>query len=133
MILVDAGPLVALIRRGDRHHELCREALQRVREPLSTVWPVVTEAMFLLRSWRGQDALWEMVDSREVALTTLDEEDAPRMRDLMRKYKDLPMDLADAALVCAAEKLRVTKIFTLDRRDFSIYRPRGREPFSLLP
>lgn len=133
MILVDAGPLVALIRRGDRHHELCLEALQRIQEPLATVWPVVTEAMFLLRSWRGQDALWEMVESREVALTTLDAEDARRMRDLMRKYKDLPMDLADAALVCAAEKLRVAKIFTLDRRDFSIYRPRGRERFLLLP
>lgn len=133
MILIDTGPLVALIRRNDRHHERCCEVLAGIRESLWTVWPVVSEAMFLLRSWRGQDALWEMIDSRKVALIDLDAEDSSRMRDLMKKYKDLPMDLADAALVCAAEKRRMSRIFTLDRRDFSIYRLRDGEPFSLMP
>jgi len=133
LILVDAGPLVALIRASDRHHKRCLGTVEQIREPLSTTWPVVTEAMFLLRSWRGQDALWEMIDSRHIALIPLGAEDASRMRDLMRKYKDLPMDLADAALVCAAEKSRVTKIFTLDRKDFSVYRPHGGGSFSILP
>jgi predicted nucleic acid-binding protein len=74
-----------------------------------------------------------MIDSRHIALMPLGAGDASRMRDLMRKYKDLPMDLADAALVCAAEKSRVTTIFTLDRKDFSVYRPHGGGSFSLLP
>jgi predicted nucleic acid-binding protein len=55
------------------------------------------------------------------------------MRDLMRKYKDLPMDLADAALVRVAEREKLARIFTIDRRDFEVYRPRGLPGFAILP
>jgi predicted nucleic acid-binding protein len=54
------------------------------------------------------------------------------MRELMEKYRDLPMDLADAALVRAAERHSLTQIFTLDRRYFSIYRPGRRKRFSII-
>ena len=66
-------------------------------------------------------------------LAPLDESDAPRMRELMEKYHDLPMDLADAALVRVAERENLTEIFTLDRRHFSIYRPGRRRRFGILP
>jgi hypothetical protein len=66
-------------------------------------------------------------------MAPLDDTDAPRMRELMEKYRDLPMDLADAALVRVAERDSLTRIFTIDRRHFSVYRPgrRGRR-FSIL-
>jgi predicted nucleic acid-binding protein len=133
-VLVDAGPLVALIDRGDDHHQRCVDALRGIRDPLMTVWPAVTEAMSLLGpSWPAQAALWEMVESEAIALLPLDGEDVPRMAELMRKYKDLPMDLADAALVRVAERERIRQVFTLDQRDFRVYRPAGLGRLSLLP
>ena len=134
MILVDSGPLVATIHAGDRHHTRCRNTLRSLREPLATVWPVVTEAMYLLGfSWKAQDALWSMLASEMLKLILLDAKDAPRMRELMRKYRDLPMDFADAALVCVAERQKLRRVFTLDRRDFEIYRPRTLESFEICP
>jgi uncharacterized protein len=133
-VLVDAGPLVAILDRSDAHHRECVEALKTIRDPLMTVWPALTEAMFLLAfSPAGQDALWEMVVNEALRLEPLDHTDAPRMQALMRKYKDLPMDLADAALVRVAERERVSRIFTVDRRHFRVYRPAGIGRFSLLP
>ena len=122
-VLVDAGPLVALIDRADPEHEACVEALKAQRGHLLTVWPAFTEAMYLLRgSWRAQQALWSRLETDALALAPLDETDAPRMRELMEKYRDLPMDLADAALVRVAERDALTHVFTLDRTLFSVYR-----------
>jgi hypothetical protein len=133
-VLVDAGPLVALLDRGDTHHRSCVDALKAIRQPLATVWPAFTEAMYLLRgSWTAQDALWQMLASASLALLPIDVDDAPRMRELMRRYRSLPMDLADAALVRAAEREQIRRIFTLDRRDFSVYRPAKLGRFSIIP
>ena len=134
MIVVDAGPLVALIHADDVHHHSCREVLASLREPMVTVWPAFTEAMYLLGfSHEAQDTLWQMLATEALSLAELDEEDAPRMRELMKKYRDLPMDLADAALVRVAERERLRRIFTIDRRDFSLYRPRHTRRFEILP
>ena len=109
-------------------------ALRTLRDPLVTVWPAFTEALYLLgTSWRGQKALWSRVETGALTLAPLDEGDAPRMRELMEKYRDLPMDLADAALVRVAEREDLTRVFTLDRRHFSVYRPGRRRRFSILP
>jgi predicted nucleic acid-binding protein len=125
---------VALIHADDRHHASCRDALERIREPLVTVWPVITEAMYLLDfSAVAQDALWRLLERDAVKILPLDAGDVPRMRELMRKYRDLPMDLADAALVRAAERERISRVFTIDRRDFEVYRPRGIRRFTILP
>ncbi len=134
MILVDAGPLVALLHRDDRNHTLCVRALRSLGEFLGTAWPVVTEAMYLLGfSSQAQDALWEMIGSGAVGLFSLDTSDVPRMRELMRKYRDLPMDVADAALVRIAEREGIRRIFTIDRRDFAVYRPVRIGRFSVIP
>lgn len=133
-VLVDAGPLVALLDRADPAHEPCVAALKTLRDPMVTVWPAFTEAMYLLgRSWLAQKALWSRLETDALALAPLDETDAPRLRELMEKYRDLPMDLADAALVRVAERESVTEIFTLDRKHFSAYRPGRRQRFSIVP
>jgi hypothetical protein len=133
-VLVDAGPLIALIDRGDEHHARCIETLKALREPLVSVWPAITEAMYLLGPlWQAQAALWEMLESGAVELAPLDADDVPRMTALMGKYRDLPMDLADAALVRVAEREHIRQVFTLDQRDFRVYRPLGLGRLSLLP
>lgn len=134
MVLADAGPLIALIHKDDRHHERCVAALRLLTEPLGTVWPAFTEAMYLLSfSWKAQEALWEMLDRGVVVLLSIGPQELSRVRELMKKYKDLPMDLADAALVAVAERERIRRIFTLNRRDFAVYRPAHLGRFILLP
>ena len=134
MILVDAGPLVALIHEDDHEHRACKDAFANFNEPLGTVWPVLTVAMYLLSfSREAQTALMEMIESGAVEILPLGASDIQRMRELMRKYRDLPMDLADAALVRVAERERLRRIFTIDRRDFQIYRPLRIGRFVVLP
>jgi len=134
MILVDAGPLIALIHEDDNEHERCRDAFATMDEPLGTVWPVIAEAMHLLSfSWRAQEALWDMMETGAVEILAIGIDDVPRMKELMRKYRDLPMDLADAALVRVAERERLRQIFTLDRRDFQIYKPSRISRFTIFP
>jgi predicted nucleic acid-binding protein len=134
MILVDAGPLVALVDAGDQHHAKCVAALKGLREPLASVWPPLTEAMYLLADLpKAQEALWEMLSRGAVQLLPLDPGDAPRIRELMRKYANRPMDLADAALLRVAEREGIRKIFTVDRKDFAVYRLHGRIRPTLFP
>jgi predicted nucleic acid-binding protein len=132
-VLVDAGPFVALIDRRDTHHVRCVEALRVITDPLVTVWPALVEAMYLLDSWTEQAALWAMVEVGPVSLAPLGDEDVPRLRALMAKYRDQPMDLADAALVHVAERDGYRRILTLDERHFATYRIGGRERFTVLP
>jgi predicted nucleic acid-binding protein len=134
MTLVDAGPLVAILHLDDRRHRECIQALRALRPPLGTTWPVVTEAMYLLGfSTEAQDELWSLIESGRLHLLGLDASDAPRIRALMRKYRDLPMDLADASLVAVGERDGVNKVFTLDRREFGVYRPAKLGRFSIIP
>ena len=134
MILVDAGPMVAILHADDTHHATCVRTLRAIKEPLATVWPAITEAMYLLGFAHGaQDALHEMLSRGAPRLLQLGEDDVSRIRDLMRKYRDLPMDLADAALVRVAEREGIRTVFTLDRRDFQTYRPAKLGRFALLP
>jgi uncharacterized protein len=132
VILMDAGPMVALLSPRDRHHRACRAALRAVGEELVTVWPAAVEAMYLLRTPKNQDLLWEMLMEECPRLLPLDLADMAAMRRLMQKYADRPMDLADAALVHVAEREDIRKVFTIDRSDFSVYRVRGKA-FSILP
>jgi uncharacterized protein len=134
MTLVDAGPLVAILHRDDRNHERCVHALRSLRPPLGTVWPVVSEAMSLLAfSWEAQDRLWDLLESERLRLLSLDTGDVSRMRALMQQYRGLPMDLADAALVRLAEREGLNRIFTVDRRDFGVYRLPRRRSFVIIP
>jgi hypothetical protein len=133
-VLVDAGPIVALLDRSDAEHRSVASTLKTLRDPLVTVWPVVVEAMYLLAfSWRAQEALWEMLETGALRLLPLDTADVSRMKQLMEKYRDRPMDLADAALVRVAEREGLRRILTLDRTDFTVYRLARKGQFTLLP
>jgi hypothetical protein len=132
-VLVDASALIALLDRDDHHHERCVKALKAIRDPLATVWPALTEAMHLLAGTaRAADALCDMVADGALRLLDLDPADFRRMKALMQKYRDLPMDFADAALVCAAERERVHRIVTFDKH-FEVYRLPRRARFTVLP
>jgi predicted nucleic acid-binding protein len=135
LTLVDAGPLVALIDADEADHELCRAALADLRLPLLTTWPAFTEAMYLLGAaggWPAQEALWRLVLRDDLQIAPPSTETNRRAADLMKRYADRPMDLADATLVALAEQHNETRIFTLDR-DFHIYRRNDRQHFEVLP
>jgi uncharacterized protein len=131
--LVDAGPLIALLDKSDPHHGACVAAAKRLPAPLLTVWPVLTEAMYLLGAWTAQRELLGHVADGTLRLLALGEDDVPRIRQLMEKYRDLPMDLADACLVRVGERERVARVFTIDRRDFALYRPARLGRFKVVP
>ena len=135
--LVDTGPLVAAIDESDRDHRRCLSVLKQLSDALVTTWPVVTEAVYLLGQTQNpvdsQDALLAMLDRGLVVLAKLSPEDVPRLRALIRQYSDLPMDLADATLVRVAERDGLRQVFTLDQRDFKVYKPGRRENFTIVP
>jgi len=136
MILTDAGPLVALVDQGEPDHDACVACLPNLTGPMVTTWPAFTEAMYLLGEaggWRAQGMLWSVLQQGDLEIAGQSSDDYERMRLLMQKYRDLPMDLADASLVRLAEERRLRDIFTLDERDFRIYRIHGRQSFRLWP
>ncbi len=136
-VLVDAGPLVAVLDESDGDHQRCVSVLKRLSDPMITTWPVVTEALYLLGQTQNpldsQEALLAMLDRQLVLVVELRREDLPRLRALIRKYRDLPMDLADATLVRVAEREAVRQVFTLDKRDFQVYRLGRRETLTIIP
>ncbi len=134
MILLDTGPIVALFDKDDQHHARCLETLKRVQEPLLTTWPVITECFYLLDFSPGvQESLWLFIERGGLGIFPLEKEHYPLCWDLMRRYKDLPMDLADATLVALAETLGVSRVFTIKHRNFSIYRFKTTRRFNLIP
>jgi predicted nucleic acid-binding protein len=133
-ILVDTGPLVAILSREDAHHEECVEALRELTGPLYTCWPVITEAAWLLRhSTRAVRQLLNSVDGGFLELLPLAGKDAQGIAGTMKKYESMRPQVADAALVYLAGREKIETVFTLDRRDFSVYRASGRRALSIVP
>ena len=131
--LCDTGPVVALADRTDLQHEACVRVFEAFGANLVTSWPVISEAFYLLPHRDQRDFLWEIILERGIEVADLLFEDLRRVRSLMKQYSDQPMDLADASLVVLAERFRLRKVFTLDRRHFSVYRPRHTRYFELFP
>ncbi len=135
-ILIDTGPLVALVDADEQHHQACLDVLEGLPRRVSvvTISPVLTEAFYLLADVpHGQDSLFELLVALQVTIAPLSVGHLARIRQLMKVYQDLPMDFADGALVAKAEESQLKTVFTLDRRDFQIYRPSHVKNFSLLP
>jgi predicted nucleic acid-binding protein len=135
LILVDTGFWLAAAIRSDRHHQAARQAVERLREPLVTTWPVMTETCHLLLSRVGTAPVVQFVRSAEQGafdIFVLDTSHLSRVAALMDQYADLPMDLADASLVVLAEQLGSGRILSTDHRDFHAYRWKDHEPFENL-
>jgi predicted nucleic acid-binding protein len=133
-VLVDTGPIVAILSRRDQYHQTCIEALRSLPGPLFTCWPVITEAAWLLR--RDGNALQQLLNSLDsgfLELLPLTTADAKPLASILKKYRDIRIQLADAALVHLAGRDGLEIVFTLDQRDFSVYRlPKGRA-FRMVP
>lgn len=132
MIIADTGYWLALANASDRHHHAAKEALAALREPLVTTWPVMTETCHLLATRLGATAHERFVESASLGAFTifsLESGHLPRVVELLKKYRDLPMDLADASLVILAEELGSGRILSTDTRDFRTYRWKSRKPF----
>jgi predicted nucleic acid-binding protein len=138
MIIADTGYWVALFNRADVHHAAAVSASRQLRDRLATTWPVLTETTHLLSS-RGSaefsTRFLERCFGGAVDIVDIDEHARPRLIELMRRYAQLPMDLADASLVLLAERLGHGRILSTDRRDFETYRWKHHHPFEnlLLP
>ncbi len=131
-IFIDSGPLVALFDASDKYHQSSLEFLKYNQHPLVTTLASITEILFLLDfSRNAQSDFLEWIYRGGVEIYPIELEAIKRIKQLMLKYSDLPMDFADACLVYLAEKLNMDTILTIDR-DFSIYRIRGRKKFKII-
>lgn len=125
--IVDTGPLVALLNRRDRHHGWAREQWARMEAPLLTCEPVIAEACFLVRANDGgMAAVLELVQRGVLEPSFRVADEAGVISRLLRKYRDVPMSLADACLVRMAERHQDGVVVTLDS-DFRVYRKNGRQ------
>jgi predicted nucleic acid-binding protein len=135
VILVDTGFLYALLDKDDAWHGRAVSAGNSLEERWITTWPVLTEAVHLVTRELGTPpavALVRDVMDGDIAVWDFTHEAKQKLPDLMRRYAQLPMDLADASLVLLAESLGHGRILTTDQRDFRAYRWKSREPFQNL-
>ena len=133
-LLLDTGALVSLLDRSQSYHRECVGVLDDWEGSLVSTEAVLTEATHLLgRVPGGRRACVEFVLAGGVVLVPSTLDSLRRVRDLLETYSDLPMDYADATLVVLAEDLSTNLIFTTDRRDFEIYRIKGRKRFHVVP
>lgn len=135
MIIVDTGFWLALGNRSDKYHDVANLYLDSLSERLITTHPVITETCYLLLDRLGNYAQCKFVANVAAGafdVFDLDIHDYRRIEELMQKYRDLPMDLADASLIVLAEHLGHGRILSTDLRDFNIYRWNNQNPFENL-
>ena len=126
-ILIDTGPLVALFHAGDNHNKNIRDFFSKHRYCFISTLAVFTEVSHLLSvNVNAQHDFYEWAMYHGVIICDVNQNDLTRIAELTLKYKDLPMDFADATLVIAAEKTGIREIVSLDK-DFDIYRLPGKE------
>ncbi|WP_089208867.1 type II toxin-antitoxin system VapC family toxin [Streptosporangium subroseum] len=135
MIVIDSGPLVAAVNIRDNHHELCVRLLRTHPGPLLVPVTVVTEVCQLIEKRQGSKAEAAFLRSFQTGLVLIDlnNEDLDRMSDLVEIYANLPLGAADASVIAVAERLGLAEVATLDRRHFTVVRPRHVSAFTLLP
>jgi predicted nucleic acid-binding protein len=131
-ILIDSGPLVALLDRSDQYHGWMREQFSHVSNPILTCEGVITEATYLLQD--SGVPPWDVLELMERKIITIQFELEPnldRVLSLMKKYADTPMDFVDACLVVMTEAKRDCRLLTLDS-DFQVYRRFERQAIPLI-
>lgn len=132
--LADTGALLALLDRADRWHDACADAFRSLRLPLATSEAVLAELFHLVGDdERESGAAWGLLRSGAITLLSILDEDLPAVEELMVKYRDRPMDFADATLVHLARRESIANVFTVDHRHFSTYRLAGKKRFRIFP
>ena len=134
LVVVDTGPLYAVIDQDDADHDRCREALERAELRLIIPALVLAEVTYLVGTRLGpavEAQFLEGLSRMHVEAPTPD--DWPRMSQLVRQYGDFPLGGIDASIVALAERLDIETVVTLDDRHFRAVRPRHRKAFHLLP
>jgi predicted nucleic acid-binding protein len=130
--IVDTGPLVAFLDRGERRHHWVVERFDELDAPLLVCEPVLAETMYLLARYpKAQDAVLELVQNGAMRVAFRIDEHIGKLRELLRKYRDTPMSLSDACIVCMAEINDQHAVLTLDS-DFLLYRKNGRASLPLI-
>jgi predicted nucleic acid-binding protein len=133
-LLLDTGALVSLLDRSQKHHVAQARFFSEWERPVVSTEAVLTEATHLLGSLAGgRRACLDFFLSGGAVLVPATSGSLRRSRELIDQYSDLPMDYADATLVVLAEELGTNLVLTTDRRDFSVYRIKGRRRFEILP
>jgi predicted nucleic acid-binding protein len=133
-VLMDTGPWVALVDRSEDRHEECVEWLKGFKGEIFSSEAVLTEVLCLLNfSPSAQSVALDFVLTGAIVLVPSSLESLTMAKTLMEKYKDFPMDFADATLVCIAHDLSIEHIMTFDRKDFDIYRLYKTQCFIIIP
>ncbi|MFM9967068.1 MAG: type II toxin-antitoxin system VapC family toxin [Burkholderiales bacterium] len=130
-ILVDAGPLIALINPADKHHRVVKSHWRRFDGRRLTTWPVLAEVCHFLPE-PMQIGLLRWAEGGGISVVEMHETALSSLADWKEKYSDLPMDLADASLIWVAHQTGVLDILTIDRKDFSVYRMPGGKALNLV-
>lgn len=132
VVLLDTGPLVAALARDDRAHTWAREQFETLAGPFLTCEAVVTEACHLLgRVRRDSSAVLRLLESRALRLGMDLAKEAPSVRKLFERYRNVPASLADVCLVRMSELYEPCMVLTLDS-DFHVYRRHGRRAIPFL-
>ncbi|GAB07986.1 putative nucleic acid-binding protein [Gordonia amarae] len=135
-LIVDAGPLYAYVDADDAHHHASLELLETHPGPLIVPTLVITEVTYLLSTRLGAEAEVRFLGDLAAGHFTVEPVAAAdwlRIAELVARYRDLPLGTADASVVATAERLGVRTVATVDRRHFSVVRPRHVRSFELLP
>ncbi|MCW7488535.1 type II toxin-antitoxin system VapC family toxin [Leptospira meyeri] len=120
--LIDSGPIIALFNSKDKFHKPTLKFFKSYTGELISTWPVVTEVVYILSfSVHAQSDFLEWIERGSIQIIDLNLEDLKYIKNRMKKYSDLPMDLADASLMCISEKKGIERIISIDS-DFSIYK-----------
>ncbi len=121
-ILIDAGPIIALFNKRDNYHERAVAFIRTHSLRYYTTWPVITEASHMLDfSVRAQVHLLKWIERGGIHVVDLSKDSLSRLIYLSDKFSDVPMDLADASIIVASEKINTLKVMSIDG-DFYIYR-----------
>lgn len=135
-LVLDTGPIVALLDAEDPEHNRCKAMVEELGEDLVVPVPVLVEVDYWLLKLYGPgpwETFVEDVGRGAYRLHDLDEGGLARATEIERTYASLDLGLVDAAVIVACEQLGETKVATLDRRDFSVVRPKHCEALTLLP
>ena len=132
--IIATGPWVALIDRSESRHIECVQWLKKFSGKLYSTEAVLTEVLYLLNfSIIAQSAALDFVFKSIIGIVPASFQSLGKTKNLMKKYADLPMDYADATLVCLAIDTEIQDIVTFDKKDFTIYALPGKKRFNIMP